>query len=695
MKRREFCKTVAATGLVVGGAPLYLKRGPSEEKSGPVSIGWSPSFCIECDNFCPMDVKVYNGRAVEIKGDSSSVSNGLLCSFAVNALQDLYDPNRIQGPLMRAEREKGLSKDPQWMPISWGQAFSMVREKMEECQTREEISLIKGASNPLSFEIAFDKFSSAYHIENALSYRDLASERVSVGYFMGDGSLQRDLDLEKAEYILLFGVDINEKAWSSKDLFRSWRAIRSRDSSAKVVVVGSQYSILSSKANEWISIEPGSEGALAIAMAHVILTEGLWSRDFVGDFAQNTDFFASGRALSEDSFVEKSTRGLIEWWNHVVKDFTPSRAAQELNISEDTIYHLAEELANHRPAVAIAGEEVGRYSHGIYSTYAIYALNGLIGSIDAPGGYIYPQVAGFSSTNTELGFIKEGLLSGQERGDIFTHGFSKTRVLLDGDSSFQRERISGDMAYWNHLAEIPFVVLFSPIHSPKSQLADLILPVSHYLESWMYTCYLGASPEIRWARPAVLPHLDTRPIAEILMELAVGQGAAQDDVASFVRENLLPKDTSETGVVACKPYRSRDLEERSSQKAFSFFLHSQAFLQSSSKTSLLSSLPHYETPLWLQQKDGYLFTQRAPILPTFHQERGPSLEVEIHPLCAEKHHLATGDHARLFTAEDEIIAQVKVSELVNPSLIVMAQSDYYSQERCSKIMDTMVQIQRA
>ena len=58
---------------------------------------------------------------------------------------------------------------------------------------------------------------------------------------------------------------------------------------------------------------PGTDGALALAMAHVILTDGSWNREFVGDFNDGVNRFRTGKTVKESAFTEKETYGLVKW----------------------------------------------------------------------------------------------------------------------------------------------------------------------------------------------------------------------------------------------------------------------------------------------------------------------------------------------------------------------------------------------
>ena len=87
-----------------------------------------------------------------------------------------------------------------------------------------------------------------------------------------------------------------------------------------MIAVDPRLSNVAAKAHEWLPINPGTDGALAGAIAHVLLTEGLWNREFVGDFKDGKNLFVAGKPVDEAAFAEKETYGLVKWWNLELKD---------------------------------------------------------------------------------------------------------------------------------------------------------------------------------------------------------------------------------------------------------------------------------------------------------------------------------------------------------------------------------------
>ena len=119
---------------------------------------------------------------------------------------------------------------------------------------------------------------------------------------------------------------------------------------AKSVVIDPRYSATAAKSDEWMPVKPGGDGALAVAMAHVILTEGLWYKPFVGDFVEGENLFVAGQEVDEEAFEEIHTFGLVKWWNLELKDKTPEWAHVRTGVEPELIRASARLIGSARPA---------------------------------------------------------------------------------------------------------------------------------------------------------------------------------------------------------------------------------------------------------------------------------------------------------------------------------------------------------
>ncbi len=301
-----------------------------------------------------------------------------------------------------------------------------------------------------------------------------------------------------------------------------------------MVQVDTRFSITAAKADEWVPIRPGTDGALALGIAYVIINEELYDKDFV---AQRTFGF-------EDWTDEEGVQH-IGFKTLVLRDYAPSQVEAITGVPAETITRIAREFATTRPAVAIGDRGISMWSNGLFNQMAVHALNALVGSIDTHGGVLTQRQAPFLPW-PELApdpVAEEG--RAQPRVD---HAGTRRYPLADDVYQQLPESIADDdpypvnalfLYYTNPLfsspevgrfheafEKVPFIVSFSPFLDDSTAYADLILPDHTYLERLQDVALppsLGY-PVVGLAQPAVAPLFDTRHTGDVLLEIAHGLG---------------------------------------------------------------------------------------------------------------------------------------------------------------------------
>jgi thiosulfate reductase/polysulfide reductase chain A len=407
MSRRAFLGVTAATAAAAT-AGYVLKRPEFSLVSPPDNIyeeiteDWVATSCLNCPTRCATKVRVVNGHAVRIASNPlSKVSDGETCPRSHIGLQVLYNPNRVDGPLKRTNSQKGKGIDPGWAPISWGEALSEIGAHLKSLRSGgqpHKLLLLLGL-NSTSNDDLIHRFASAYGTPNVVSENALDNEAEKVGEWMADGHYTHSAyDLKHTNYILSFGAGIVESQKPLSRNLRMWGHMRrERPNRAKVVMVDPRYSVTAAKADEWIPINPGTDGALAMAIANVIIDEGLY----------------------DASFIEDWTFGFDEYKALVLSDYGPDRVAVITGVDADVIRRIAREFARTKPAIAWRGRGATCWPNGSYTSYAIFCLNALVGSIDIPGGVLYQEnpdyCAGWHSP-AGAGPAEDAELPGGERG---------------------------------------------------------------------------------------------------------------------------------------------------------------------------------------------------------------------------------------------------------------------------------------
>jgi anaerobic selenocysteine-containing dehydrogenase len=314
MNRRTFIQLSGLAGAAIAtsrfasspslGSAIASSRPPEGE--GAITEKWVPTSCLNCATRCATRVRVVNGKAVKVTGNPlSQVSEGENCARAHVGLQVLYDPGRTSAPLKRTNPAKGKGADPKWVSISWEQALSEVSERLKSLRVKgqPEHALLMYGLNTVSGEDVINRFADAYGTPNIISADGFDNEADKTGQWMADGNYtQSAYDLPRTNYILSFGAGILESYKPLARNLRMWGKIRrERPNRVKVVVVDPRFSVTALRADQWLPINPGTDGALALAIANVIISEGLYDADFVrsDSVLMNTDLYSVVMTLSQ------------------------------------------------------------------------------------------------------------------------------------------------------------------------------------------------------------------------------------------------------------------------------------------------------------------------------------------------------------------------------------------------------------
>ena len=217
---------------------------------------------------------------------------------------------------------------------------------------------------------------------NSLGYE--ASKRARLATDGNDSHIAHDYD--NCNYILSFGAGLLESYLPYNYTLQKWGVMREKAPRTTVTAVDIRMSTTAVASDRSLMIKPGTDGALALAIAHVIMTEGLWDRKFVGDFVDGVNGFESGEDVDASHFVERRVSGLVDWWNAELKNRTPEWASSLCRVSPEVIVDVAREFATARPSMALIGRGATAHTNGFYNGMAIHSLNALTGSLFAKGG---------------------------------------------------------------------------------------------------------------------------------------------------------------------------------------------------------------------------------------------------------------------------------------------------------------------
>ncbi|MEK6739124.1 MAG: molybdopterin-dependent oxidoreductase, partial [Planctomycetota bacterium] len=289
--------------------------------------------------------------------------------------------------MKRTNPVKGRGIDPKFVPITWDEALNTIADKILELRKNnepEKYLLLRGRYSYMR-DVIYDAMTKIIGSPNNVSHSSLCAEAENFGAYYTEGMWgYRDYDVSNSKYIVIWGCDPTN---SNRLVPAIIKRFSNMLDNATVAVVDPRMQTTATKAQEWLPIIPGQDGALATALAHVILTEGLWNKEFVGDFKDGKNLFKAGKTVDEAAFAEKETHGLVKWWNIEVKDRTPEWAAPLTGIPKEQIIRVAKGMGKAAPHVIVwLGPGAAMHVRGGYSAMSVHALNGLLGAVDNVGG---------------------------------------------------------------------------------------------------------------------------------------------------------------------------------------------------------------------------------------------------------------------------------------------------------------------
>src|SRR5262245_9019981 len=396
------------------------------------------STCRECSVGCGVHVKTREGRPIKLEGNPDHpVNQGRLCARAQASVERTYHPDRHQGALRR-------NAAGQLEPVGWDEALAQVATAIRENPSRARV--LGGDPGDTAAGV-LERFVAATGMAPRVVTETFSREalRAATEQVFGVAS-QPIFDLSGADLVIDFGSEMLETGLSPVEHQRQWAEARDlaahADGGARLVYVGSRLSLTASSADEWIAARPGSEGALALALARAAIEAG-----------------AGGGAYT----------GLV---SGVLADSGADAAAKICDVPADTIRRLGAALAKAKAAVALPPGSAVSSRRAVGSTAAVLGLHQVVGAVGTrlvvPPAPESPRVR--ASYKDVLALIRE-MRDGQV--DVLLIHHANPVYALPASAGF------GDA-----LAKVKLVVSFASLKDETSERAQLVLPDHAPLESW-------------------------------------------------------------------------------------------------------------------------------------------------------------------------------------------------------------------
>ncbi|ENL0079437.1 molybdopterin-dependent oxidoreductase [Citrobacter freundii] len=698
LNRRSFLKglialgTVAALpgGLLTSRCALAQPPIPFNPKTYKIYRNACPRNCYDT---CSLKTWVKDDVITFVEGaPESTFTHGTPCVKGLSYPRRVYSPDRIKYPMVQDVRGSG-----NWRRISWDEAMQRIATKMLEIKKKD------GSMLGLAMTKYSGKFGVLnYAVEGMMSSLGYTTRFAGTpcwpagidaqNYDMGDMWCNDPEDFVKAKYIIIWGAN---PAWCSMHTMKY--IYQAREKGAKVVVIDPLLTQTAAKADLYLRVRPGSDGALALGMARHLVDKGLVDQDFVNNYSHGYPEF--------EAYLRNSVT--VEW------------ASEICGLSADVIRQLAEEFTAVNPATVWIGYGMQRHVNGGANVRAIDAFVAMTGNIGIEGGgarYGHLHTWGFNynamlqkppvgsigmpgaaGTTSEFGFAGEvaqysdrslninqtakGILEANEPPVRMLWVACKNPFAQDFDRSKMEKAFE----------KLEMVVCADQFFNETVQHADIVLPVTTAFEEWN----VDASYWHYWLsinQPAIKPMYEAKCDLEIAVLLSRTINKLEPGSCTFPQEfnhkRWLDQEFND-GMAKMFGISSWDDLLDGPKKAIlpsSAAWYDRKFKTPSGKFEFRSelceknghtALPEYK-PEAKSTLPFHLFTPHVQfgihsqfINLDWMQVFYPEPFVYMHPISAEKRGIAENDLVKVFNTVGEVELRAKVTANVPEDFLVM------------------------
>ncbi len=676
--------------------------------------------CYDCGGRCVLKIHVRGGQAVRVETDDGVEPQIRACARGRALRKHIYSPERLLYPLRRT----GPRGEGTFERISWDAALDEVAgglKRIKETYGPKAILAMtySGGAGTLhggTFTLrpllrALGGYTSVWGGASAES--SVFASRATYGTLTTGHT--RD-DLANSKLIILWGVNPAESVYSTNT---GYYLAQAKEAGARIVVVDPRYTnTVATLGDLWIPIKPATDTAMMMAMAHVIITEGLQDSSFIERFTTGFDRFKEYVLGIEDGLPK-----------------TPSWAEARTGVPADIIASLAREYAATKPAALIPGFAPGRTAHGEQYHRAASVLAAMTGNVGVPGGgaggFERPPVGPMvppSFTDLLEGTSYEARLKTLDvRGRLRNqpHGCCLWDAILQGTAGgYPTDIKMAYVAFSNPLNQFPHVnkgiealkklesvVVHDQFMTATARFADILLPVTTIWErNDIGRAWLGG-PYFLYLNKAVEPPGECRSDIDICRELARRLGLSvpfldltEDEMISQICQgmgDIIPE------VPDIGEFKRRGVHKMSLPRpAVAFEKQIQdpdanPFPTLSGKieiySQLIADLGHEELPAvpkyldpWEGPSDPMIASYPLQLVTFHHKSRAHSCfasnpwlqEIEPQALSmsvtdARKRGISSGDSVRVFNDRGETIVAACVTERIMPGVVAMGEGAWY------------------
>ncbi|MDH5399678.1 MAG: molybdopterin-dependent oxidoreductase [Cyclobacteriaceae bacterium] len=541
INRRKFVQIATlGSALVFQCREAYENATQVVKKQTALPDGAVPSACWQCVSRCAIVGFTENGRLRKIEGNPLSMRNeGKICAKGQAGIQQYDHPDRLTYPLRRIG-ERGSGK---WERISWEEALDLLMNGGEIEGTKVKgLKTLRAEGTPEKFLFHYGRmtgtdyliiknyFLKAYGTASIGNHDSICSNPGAMASMLtGDTGTTESLD--DARIIFNFGRSLFEAGFDHVPFVR--RLTRLREKGARLVTFDVRLSNTAAKSDEWVPVKPGTDLAVALALCHVLIQEGLYNKES----------------------IEQTSNVTLEELKDHLKDYTPEWAEKISGVPAERLRSLAMEYGKTKPGVCLSLRGAFMHHNGVQAQRAIKMLDIIAGNTGpekytySGEGWRYPfprpqgetkklpifegEVGKYAFTSLDVSHqIVNMIDKGPDRPELY--------MVYCHNPVYSNGQCDNNIRLYKDTSKIPFLVAVDVALSETTELADLVLPDASYLERW--TCERGSTPEgtseLYVRQPLASSPGETRNFVDVACQLAdkldlnLGFSSAEE----FVRE---------------------------------------------------------------------------------------------------------------------------------------------------------------
>jgi formate dehydrogenase (coenzyme F420) alpha subunit len=633
--------------------------------------------CTLCYHSCGTKVTVEDGKAVKVEGlESHPVNKGKLCPKGEAMLDNIYHPNRLKYPMKRINGD--------WERITWDQVLTEIADKLTTLKAEfgpDILGVFSGSIGVENLEMAglTQRFRAAFGSPNFFSVE-------SVCYRMRIRTRQITFGKYPTEEFhsnlyMLWGHNPDESDFPLRLALE-----KNLKKGAKLVVIDPKRIPLADKAEMYLRIRPGADGAMALAMINVIINENLY----------------------DASFIDKWTYGFDKLIPHVQK-YTPEWAEKITWVPAEDIRKLSRLFATTKGASIYQGTcTQDQSANGTQSSRAFSILQVITGNINIPGGWVISPRLKFG--NVGLGAETEPL--GADQYPIFYEVFGRKSpygvVTLVPESIPEKLKaflvVGGNPmlsmpdsnAFKEAFERLDLLVVHDIFMTETAELAHYVLPACSHLEKWgvAYTynvCH--CVPYLMLRKKAIEPLYESWSEWKLWTELAKKLGLeeyfpwkSEEELVAFELEpsgltfETLMKEKAGGGYYQEKEYETKEGQFRTPTgkiEIYSKALEDVGFdplptYKEPTRSPLGSPelLEKYPLILNTGNRNFYYTHSQHRMIKSLH-DKSPEPKAEIGPKAAEQYGIKEGDDIIIETNRGEVWMKAHVDERVAEGVVLV------------------------